>query len=459
MLPTRRDLLKLPALLTTLPVTQGANTLPNVILIFCDDLGWGDLGCYGSKIRTPNLDKLAAEGLRFTNFYSANPVCSPSRAALLTGRYPTRVGVPKVLFPQDKTGLNLDEQTLADLLKQRQYKTACIGKWHIGRPDEYLPTRRGFDSYFGIPYSNDMVPRVMMRDAQVIEQTADLATLTPRYTEEAVKFIDGAKGSPFFLYLPHTYPHIPLGASAKFKGKSALGIYGDVVEEIDWSVGEIVAAVKRNGIERNTLIIFSSDNGPWFQGSPGPHRGRKGMTWEGGVRVPCIMRMPGQIPAGRVTASIASTLDIVPTITKLAGAPPPKKQADGIDLWPLLSGKVKSIDRPEVLLYFDEHFLICARWKQWKLHVARFNHVMYSPAPATGRKVLPLVKPELYDLSQDSDESYDVAEAHQDVVNEILGRIERLMPGFPPDIVKAWVDQKARAAIQVPAGSLPRAPQ
>lgn len=455
---TRRDFLTLPAWSATLQAAPAPERLPNVVLIFCDDLGYGDLGCYGSKIRTPNLDRMAAEGVRFTNFYSANPVCSPSRAALLTGRYPTRVGVPKVLFPADQAGLNLDEQTVANVLKAKHYRTACIGKWHLGRPTPFLPTNRGFDTYFGIPYSNDMTPRVLMRDTEVIEQTADLRTLTPRYTEEAIRFIDDAKGNPFFLYMPHTYPHIPLGASDRFQGKSPLGIYGDVVEEIDWSVGEILRALKRNGVERDTLVIFSSDNGPWFQGSPGPLRGRKGLTWEGGVRVPCLMRMPGRIPKGRVSHSIGSTLDLMPTIARLAGAPLPAKPLDGIDLWPLLSGRTQSLERPDVLLYFDDRFLLCARWKQWKLHVARFNHMIYSAAPAEGRKVYPLVNPELYDLSQDQDESYDVAAAHQDVVRDIFERIEKLMPGFPADIVEAWKDQKARRAATVPAGSLPRPP-
>src|SRR5581483_8598920 len=219
-----------------------------------DDLGYGDLECYGSKIRTPNLNRMAAEGVRFTNFCSADPVCSPSRAALLTGRYPTRVGVPRVLFPQDKEGLNKDETTLADLLKARGYRTQCIGKWHLGVTPAYLPTARGFDHYLGIPYSNDMTPRVLMRDDKVIEQTADLNSLTQRYTEEAVKFIRDSRGSPFFLYMPHTFPHIPLGASARFRGKSPHGIYGDVLMELDWSVGEVMRTLREAGVANNTLV-------------------------------------------------------------------------------------------------------------------------------------------------------------------------------------------------------------
>ncbi len=246
-----------------------ASKPPNIIFILCDDLGYGDLGCYGSRIRTPNLDRMAAEGVRSTDFCSADPVCSPSRAALLTGRYPTRVGVPRVFFPQDQGGLNLDETTLADMLKARNYKTMCIGKWHLGRPEAYLPTHRGFDEYFGIPYSNDMSPRVLLHNTEVIEQTAGLDTLTQRYTARAVKFIADSKSSPFFLYMPHTYPHIPLGASPEFRGKSEEGLYGDVVQELDWSVGEVLKAVRQNGTEDNTLVMFSSDNGPWYQGKPG----------------------------------------------------------------------------------------------------------------------------------------------------------------------------------------------
>ncbi|MEK7753991.1 MAG: sulfatase-like hydrolase/transferase, partial [Acidobacteriota bacterium] len=257
-----------------------AATPPNVIFIYCDDLGYGDLGCYGSPLRTPNLDRMAREGMRFTQFYSANPVCSPSRAALMTGRYPTRVGVPRVLFPKDTTGLPDSEITIAQTLKTRGYKTMCVGKWHLGHLPQYLPTNRGFDEYFGIPYSNDMTPRVLLHNTEVVEPTATLETLTPRYTEQALKFIERSKGSPFFLYMPHTYPHIPLGASARFRGKSKAGLYGDVVEEIDWSVGEVLGALKKQGLDNNTVVMFSSDNGPLDQGSAGRLRGRKGMTWE-----------------------------------------------------------------------------------------------------------------------------------------------------------------------------------
>jgi arylsulfatase len=428
-------------------------------MIFCDDLGYGDLGSYGSKIRTPNLDRMAAEGVRFTNFCSADPVCSPSRAALLTGRYPTRVGVPAVLFPQDKGGLNRDETTLADVLKARSYRTMCIGKWHLGRPDEYLPTRRGFDEYFGIPYSNDMNPRVLMRNAEVLEDPVALDTLTPRYTEQALRFIKESKGSPFFLYLPHTYPHIPLGASPRFRGKSPLGLYGDVVEEIDWSVGEVLGALKQNGLDQNTLVMFSSDNGPWYQGSPGKLRGRKNSTYEGGIREPFIARWPGRIPKGRVSHALGSMMDVFPTVTKLAGGTLPSKPLDGIDLWPVLSGQKVSIDR-EVLLYFDRWDLQCARWNHWKLHLQRHNSAPYTMAPAAGRQSFVLPRPELYNLESDPDESYDVAARNPQIVTQIAGRVRELMKGFPAEVQKAWADAEARKVFpDLPTGAWPRPPQ
>ena len=430
---------------------------PNVVFVYCDDLGYGDLGCYGSPIRTPNVDGLAREGVRFTNFYSANPVCSPSRAALMTGRYPTRVGVPRVLFPRDTTGLAEDETTIAQVLKGKGYKTMCVGKWHLGHLPRYLPTARGFDDYFGIPYSNDMNPRVLLHGTETVEQQATLETLTPRYTDQAVQFIERSKGSPFFLYMPHTYPHIPLGASPRFRGKSPQGLYGDVVEEIDWSVGEVMAALKRTGADRNTIVMFSSDNGPWYQGSPGKLRGRKGMTWEGGLREPFIAWMPGRIPKGQTCNGVAGTVDILPTVAKLCGAPLPAKPLDGIDIWPLLSGRQRELER-DAYLYFDNIHLQCARLGRYKLHVARYNSVSYSPAPPRGRHNLPLKNPELYDVVNDVDESYDIAAGHPEVVKDILGRIERLMETFPPEIRQAWAETRARPAGNSAAGAVTQLP-
>lgn len=442
--------------LTAAPALAAAgDPPPNIVLIYADDLGFGDLHVYGSSLSTPNLDKLAAEGTRFTNWNSANPVCSPSRASLLTGRYPTRVGVPKVFFPEDKEGLNLDEQTLADLLKTKGYKTQCVGKWHLGVTPSYLPTKRGFDHYFGIPYSNDMVPRVLLRDTTVVQQEADLTSLTRLYTEEATKFIRESKGSPFFLYFPHTFPHIPLGASERFRGKSPRGIYGDVLAELDWSVGEVMKTLQETGATRNTLVIFSSDNGPWYQGSSGPLRGRKGETWEGGVREPFIVSMPGRIPKGKVSAALGSMLDVTPTVAALCGATPPNKPVDGLNVWKLWTGEVAQIER-EPLLYFDNVHLQCARWGKWKLHVSRYNRKVYSPAPATGLRNLLLPNPELYDLDTDPDESYDVADLHPDVVRNILAKIETQMKTFPDAIAADWAVTRAKKVSPTPAGSLPR---
>ena len=429
---------------------------PNLVFILCDDLGYGDLGCYGSKIRTPNLDRLASEGMRFTNFCSADPVCSPSRAALLTGRYPTRVGVPKVFFPQDTEGLALDEVTMANMLKDRGYRTMCIGKWHLGRPTQYLPTSRGFDEYFGIPYSNDMTPRVLMHNAEVIEQQTDLDSLTQKYTEKAVGFIKQSKGSPFFLYMPQTYPHIPLGASARFRGKSPEGLYGDVVEEVDWSVGEVLKALKENGLENDTLVMFSSDNGPWYQGSPGKLRGRKNTTYEGGVREPFIARWPGKIPKNRVCNALASMMDVFPTVAKLCGGTLPPKPLDGIDMYPLLSGAKDSIER-DPLLYFDNWDMQCVRWMNWKLHLARHNTAAYAPAPAVGRHSYVLPKPELYNLANDPDESYDVAAENPQIIATLRTKVNEMLKSFPKEVQQAYAESLERKVNPAtPTGAYPR---
>ena len=429
---------------------------PNIVFILCDDLGFGDLSCYGSKIQTPNLDRMAAEGMRFTNFCSADPVCSPSRAALLTGRYPTRVGVPRVFFPQDKDGLNLDEKTLADILRVRGYKTMCVGKWHLGRPAEFLPTNRGFDAYYGIPYSNDMTPRVLMRNTSVVEDNTALDTLTKRYTEQAVSFIRESKDSPFFLYLPQTFPHIPLAASAQFRGKSSQGLYGDVVEELDWSVGEILRTLKETGVDDNTLVMFSSDNGPWYQGSPGKLRGRKNTTYEGGVREPFIARWPKHIPKGRVSNAVCSMMDVFPTVAGLCGAVLPEKPLDGLDIWPILAGRKEQFDR-DPLLYFNAWDLQCARWGNWKLHVARHNTAAYVPAPPGGIHNYILPKPELYNLAVDPDESYDVAAENPDVVTRMQSKIATMIATFPEPVQRAYSESKARAVDpKTPVGGWPR---
>ena len=452
---TRRRFLHSAAATLAAAPLRSASRPPNLVFIYADDLGYGDLGCYGSSLRTPSLDRMAGEGVRFTHFYSGNPFCSPSRAALMTGRYPTRVNVPRVLNPQSTTGLAGDETTIAQALKPRGYRTICLGKWHLGHLPQFLPTRRGFDEYFGIPYSNDMDPAILLHNESKIEDPARQETLTRRYTERAVEFIERSGNSPFFLYLPHTFPHIPLFASSRFRGKSPFGLYGDVIEELDWSVGEVLSALRRQGLDEQTLVMFSSDNGPWYQGSAGRLRERKGTTWEGGQRVPCIARWPGRIPAGRPCPGVASVMDILPTAAKLAGAALPAKPLDGIDIWPLLAGEKQELER-EALLYFSDIHLQCARLGRWKLHVARWNSQWTSPAPPEGRLNLPLPAPELYDLVNDPDESYNVAPENPKIVADLRARIERLLRGFPDEIRNAWAETKSRRVENTAAGNFPK---
>ena len=432
---------------------------PNIVLILCDDLGYGDLHTYGSNIATPNLDGMAQEGVHFRQFYSTSSVCSPSRASLMTGRYATRVGVPGVLSPHDTTGLSVSEMTIAEVLKPVGYSTMCVGKWHLGSQPQFLPTNRGFDEYYGIPYSNDQSPSILMHNTDIIESPVQLDNLTQRYTLQSINFIQRSKSTPFFLYLAHTFPHIPLAASSAFKGKSGLGLYGDVVEEIDWSVGQILQALTDNGVDDNTLVMFTSDNGPWFLGSPGRLRGRKGWSYEGGVRVPFIARFPGRIaatrflnravriPAGRVSGSVATTMDILPTIAGLCKAPFPSRPLDGVDIWPILAGELESVSR-EVFLYFDGWNLQCARLREWKLHVSRYND------PVVGRYNLPLPNPELYNLELDPDESYNVAADNPGIVADIQARILKLLPAFPPDVMNAWNFTMSQKSTGVD-GSLP----
>lgn len=339
---------------------------PNFIIIFTDDLGYGDLTCYGNPvIRTPNLDRMAEEGMRFTQFYVAASVCTPSRAGLLTGRYPIRTGlvegmIPgRVLFPNSKTGLQPEEVTIAEVLKEQGYKTAAIGKWHLGHLAEYLPVNQGFDSYYGIPYSNDMdfvkatddtiahwnIP--LIRDTLIEERPARQNTLTMRYTNEALEFITRNQEQPFFLYLAYTMPHIPLFVSDEFVGISTRGLYGDVIEEIDWNVGRILQTLQEQGLDEKTMVIFTSDNGPWLVqglngGSAGPLREGKGTTWEGGMRVPMIARWPGTIPADTVSFELATTLDFLPTLAAASGADLPSAELDGYNILPVLLGQQPS---------------------------------------------------------------------------------------------------------------------
>ncbi|HXI90347.1 MAG TPA: sulfatase [Blastocatellia bacterium] len=427
------------------PQEVSAQRRPNIIFIYVDDMGYGDLGCYGAKaIKTPNIDRMAAEGLRLTSFYSVSPICTPSRAALMTGRYAARMGVDQmrlanVLFPTDKTGLPQSETTVARALKGRGYATACIGKWHLGRVGPHRAIDHGFDYYFGIPYSNDMTPTPIMRNDDVVEEPAKQDTLTRRYTEEAISFIERAKAQPFFLYLAHNMPHIPLHASERFRGKSAGGLYGDVVEELDWSVGEVLNALKRFGLDRDTIVFFSSDNGPWYQGSAGPLRGRKGWTYDGGVREPGIVRWPGNIRAGGVSDEPVATIDFFPTALALAGerkiAAGSKQPLDGKSILPFLLGQ--QTNSPEnVYLFFDGPYLQTARAGRWKIHVARWNIPRYTAASGQQKNVR-LVTPELFDMNVDLGESYDVASDQPIVVRDLRARIIAALRTFPQEIQRA----------------------
>ena len=414
---------------------------PNIVVIFCDDLGYGDLGCFGHPtIRTPNLDRMASEGMRFTQFYSAAPVCTPSRAALMTGRLPIRTGMcsdkRRVLFPNSGGGIPADEITLAEALKRQGYATACIGKWHLGHLPQFLSTNNGFDSYFGIPYSNDMDrvndapkgrgifwdPKIeywacpILRDLKEIERPADQTTITKRYTEEAVKFINANKDGSFFLYLPHSMPHAPLFRSSKFADSSSRGLYGDVIEEIDWSVGQILQTLRNLKIYEQTVVFFTSDNGPWLifkeqGGSAGLLREGKGSTWEGGMREPTVAWWPKTIPAGVVSQELGTTMDIYTTALKLAGAETPKDRIlDGYDLRSVLTGKGKGPRK--VVYYYRGTRLYAVRMGPWKAH--------FITQPAYGGQK-PKVHdiPELYHLEHDPSEKWNIAEKHMDVIAQI----------------------------------------
>ena len=433
---------------------QGPARPPNIVLVFADDQGYGDLGCYGSKdIATPNIDRLAAEGVRFTDFYASQAVCSSSRASLMTGCYSERVGIVSALFPDSRIGLGPDEETIADLLKKRGYATAVFGKWHLGHHHPFLPLQHGFDEYLGLPYSNDMWPMTydgkpatsgrqtsypilpLIRGNEKIAEIrtpADMDTLTTRYTEAAVSFIDRNKDRPFFLYVPHSMPHTPLGVSDKFRGTSRQGPYGDVIQEIDWSVGRILERLKRHGLEKDTWVIYASDNGPWLNfgkhgGSAGPLREGKGTMFEGGPRVPCVMRRPGKIAAGRVIPNIASTIDLLPSIAAACGAPPPKNRIDGVDLGPLLSGAAGANPRDHFYYYF-QHGLRAVRQGHWKLIFPHKSQTYRVNPPGQGGLPGPTAQIqtglELYDLETDIGETKNIADAHPDVVARLQALAE-----------------------------------
>ena len=406
---------------------------PNVILVNCDDLGWGDLACYGHPVhKTPHLDRLAAEGMRFTDFYMASPVCSPSRGAMMTGCYPRRIGFGDfdgrwVLFPGQAIGLNPEEKTIAGLLKEQGYATRIVGKWHCGDQPEFLPTRHGFDGYYGIPYSNDMgrqegvdyPPLPLLRDEDVIEAQPDQAGVTARYVEDAIRFMRENQGSPFFLYLAHMHVHLPHYVAERFLRESENGPYGGAVAVIDWAMGKIMAELKRLGIDEETLVLFTSDNGSRadFGPSNGHLRGIKGQTWEGGQRVPLLARWPGKVPSGVVQTGMASSIDLLPTIAAMAGADvPTDRTIDGVDLSPVLLGESDTSPRNE-FFYYHYNSIEALRVGPWKLHLRKKNEPMN----------------ELYHLGEDPGETVNRYDEEPEAVASLMSRVAEMRKDLGDD--------------------------
>lgn len=418
-------------------------TQPNFIVLFADDLGYADLGSFGAVgMSTPELDRMAREGRRFTDFYVASPTCTPSRGALLTGCYPLRAGFDdavavrpdgslspsRVLWPGSPLGLHPDEVTIAEILRDAGYATGMVGKWHLGDRPLFNPTKHGFNQFFGVMFSNDMSPYDYFRGLERQDEPLDRDLQVQRYTEEAIDFIESRSGGPFFLYLAHTMPHTPLAASSRFRGTTQRGFYGDAVAEIDWSVGRILDCLRRNQLDENTLVIFTSDNGPWLKrgehgGLATPLRGGKGSTYEGGMRVPCIAWQPGTIPAGTTCSEIATTMDVLPTFAKLAGGQiPTNRKLDGYNITSLLNGEPNATSPYQYFLYYFGNELHGVRSGRWKLrlrnHLRNENIYNYS---ASKTEFLP---PALYDLKFDPGEQKSVLDDHPDVVERLAGYID-----------------------------------
>jgi arylsulfatase len=438
----------------------------NVVIILTDDQGYADLGCFGAKdLRTPNLDRMAQEGMRFTDFYVGQAVCTASRAALLTGCYPNRVGLQGALNHQSRIGISGEETLLPQIFRSRGYATAAYGKWHLGCQPEFMPLRRGFDDYFGTPYSNDNGPLhptmrglpslPLYEGEKVIELDPDQRYFTKRITEHAVRFIEKNRERPFFLYVPHIMPHVPIHASPAFRGRSARGLYGDVIEELDWSVGEILSALKANGVDDRTLVIYFSDNGPFLSygthaGKADPLREGKLTAWDGGMRSPCLLRWPGRTPAGSVCAEPVMAIDLLPTFAGLIGAPLPSKPIDGLDILPVLEGRPGARTPHEALYFYAGEELQAVRMGDWKLH---FAHEYLTPAgpprsdgkPANFENMKPSSMDEsgirgiasrhgyriattpavLYDVRTDPGETVDVAAGHPDIVRRLEALAEK----------------------------------
>jgi arylsulfatase A-like enzyme len=440
----------------------GRGRPPNFVIIFTDDQGYQDLGCFGSPdIETPNIDLMASGGMKFTDFYVAQPVCSASRTALLTGCYPNRVGIQGALGPGAKHGISDGEMTLGQVVKQRGYATAAFGKWHLGHHPQFLPLRHGFDEYFGLPYSNDMWPHhptakfpplPLIEGEKVVKpevQPEDQSQLTTWYAQRAVRFIEANHERPFLLYVAHSMPHVPLFVSDKFAGKSKAGLYGDVIMEIDWSVGQILAALRKHGIEENTLVVFTSDNGPWL--SYGDHAGRalplregKGTTWDGGVREPTVMRWPGRIPAGTVCREPVMTIDLLPTIARLAGAPLPPNRIDGLDIWPLMAGQDGAKTPHEALFFYWNGGLEGVRSGRWKLHFAHPYRTLGGKPGGTGGKPGPYETAQtplaLYDMERDPSETTNVADANPDVVKRLTALADAMRKDLGDTLTKTKGD-------------------
>ncbi|MEO8351492.1 MAG: sulfatase [Chthoniobacteraceae bacterium] len=452
-----------PLILLAGVASNFAAEAPNIVIIFTDDQGYADVGSFGAKgFFTPNLDRLAKEGRRFTDFHVAQPVCSASRAALLTGCYSNRVGIHGALGPKSRIGLNPDEMTLAELVKQKGYATAMFGKWHLGDAPQFLPIHQGFDEYLGLPYSNDMWPHhpeakpgtypplPMIEDDRVINANVtpdDQSQLTTTYTERAVDFIERKAGQPFFLYVAHSMPHVPLFVSDKFRGKTERGLYGDVIAEIDWSVGQIMEALERKGVAGNTLLIFTSDNGPWLSygehaGSAEPLREGKGTTWEGGTREPTIMRWPGKIPADSECQEMLMTIDLFPTIAKLIGAQLPEHKIDGLDVWPLIAGEPGAKNPHDAyFFYYQNNQLQAVRSGSWKLLLPHTYRTLGDQPkakdgiPAKYRQIK-LTEPELYDLHSDISETKNVAAEHPEIVRRLEGFAEQARADLGDSLTK-----------------------
>lgn len=444
--------------ITREPANAEETNRPNIVLIFADDQGYADLGCFGAEgFETPNIDRLAAEGTRFTDFYVAQPVCSASRAALLTGCYSNRVGILGALGPKSRHGINAEEVTLAELLRNAGYATAIFGKWHLGHHPQFLPTNHGFDEYFGLPYSNDMWPKhperpggfpplPLIQGTDTIETNPDQTKLTTWYTERAVDFIERKHDQPFFVYVPHNMPHVPLFVSGKFNGHSERGLYGDVIEEIDWSVGQILEALRRTNVDDNTLIIYTSDNGPWLSygehgGSAKPLREGKGTTFEGGVREPMVCRWPGHIPAGQVCREPVMTIDILPTIAGLIGSELPSERiVDGRDIWPLMAGEAEATSPHDALYFYWGNHLQAVRSGPWKLHLPHKYRTL--AGRAGGKDGTPTRYEEqqidraLYNLVEDIGETRDVSSEHPEVVQRMMQLVEQARADLGDSAVK-----------------------